>query len=159
MVSVDEIVRGLILGASQLYGSALAADAPPVFLLDSLRLSAGTPLQPGVYDNRWMVFPQDFPSANILLSKGISKVLVVRHERTELPSDLPHVLLRWQEAGLIVYSKDAMTSGPPTPLSIARPKWYRAAWQRALVMLRLRPNSAGGFGAVVPDPSSGYGIG
>jgi len=45
--------------------------------------------------------------------------------------------------------------GPAKPLEVRKPRWYRALWYRALVALRYRRNSAGGFGAVVPVPSQG----
>ena len=50
-------------------GPGLAAThAPPAFLLDSDRMKAPAP-DPGRFDNRWLVFPQDFPSAAFLRSR------------------------------------------------------------------------------------------
>jgi hypothetical protein len=45
--------------------------------------------------------------------------------------------------------------GLPQPLQVRKPSKFRHLWYRALVLLRLRRNSAGGFGSVIPMPSSG----
>src|SRR5918994_883853 len=71
-------------------------NAPPVFLIDANRMQPPVPPSPGKFDNRWVVFPQDFPSATLLRSRGVTDVLVIqRSERAQ--EDLAHVLLRWQQ--------------------------------------------------------------
>ena len=49
--------------------SKFTHNTPPAFLLDSNRLTAPRP-GPGAYDNRWMVFPQDFPSGTLLQARS-----------------------------------------------------------------------------------------
>jgi hypothetical protein len=133
----------------------LPADAPPAFLLDSNRLEGTTrPVNPGMFDNRWMVFPQDFPSASLLLAHGIQKALLVQKNRLEPQGDLAHTLLRWQEAGITILSKKLNDNAPPTAITVKRPSKYRAVWYRALAQLGLRRSSAGGFGSYIPEPTA-----
>ncbi|HEY6389259.1 MAG TPA: hypothetical protein VIX91_26560 [Candidatus Acidoferrum sp.] len=152
-------MRGLLLalcqGAKLLQFAKIADDAPPVFLLDSKRISS-VPLDEMAFDNRWMVFPQDFPSARLLLTIGIKRVVFVHDTfQSQPPEDLAHILLRWQEAGIGVESKSARFGEAPAPIRVTRPYRFRAAWYRALAVLGLRRNEAGGFGGYPPAPSSG----
>lgn len=156
IVSTALIFRALKEGAPELASAALLADAPPAFLIDSRRLLDQTHATPGKYDNRWLVFPQDFPSANFLLSRQIRRVLLL-HEKTEPQEDLAHVLLRWQEAGIEIVDASPTTSGFARPLEVRRPSSFRALAYRVFSLLGLRRNSAGGFGGIVPQPSSSSG--
>jgi hypothetical protein len=139
--------------------SRLPADAPPVFLLDSNRSAGGTIPSPGRFDNRWWVFPQDFPSANLVLSRGIDTVILAQAQAGPPQTDLAHVLLRWQEAGLRMFAKGVDDVAPPAVIQVQRPARFGWLWYRALVLAGLRRNSAGGFGAIVPIPGSGGGYG
>jgi hypothetical protein len=139
--------------------TSLAPDAPPAFLLDSRRFTPNRPPQPGDFDNRWMVFPQDFPSANLLLASGIEMVVVVQPSAGSPQQDLSQVLLRWQKAGLALRSVSTGGGDQATPQELVVPKpRYGWLWAGFLVGLGLRMHGAGGFGAVVPQPSqsSGY---
>jgi len=93
-------------------GLAVALDAPPAFILDSLRLKGTNPVREDMFDNRWMVFPQDFPSAKFLAEQKIRRVTLVQTEKTHPQEDLSHALLRWQEAGIEILAK---ASGDTTP--------------------------------------------
>ena len=54
----------LLVGSARVLASAgLVDDAPPAFLLDADRLGEGRPITPGWFDNRWVAFATDFPSA------------------------------------------------------------------------------------------------
>jgi len=119
-------------------------------------MAGGKTPSPGQFDNRWMVFPQDFPSASLLLAHGIRRVVVVEPAGRAPAEDLVHVLLRYQQAGIEVLIESLDAPGHPRPAKLARPSWFRAMFYRALVVLRLRRNSAGGFGAV-PQPTRGGG--
>ncbi|NOT31161.1 MAG: hypothetical protein HOP15_11995, partial [Planctomycetes bacterium] len=153
LVDNESIRAGLLDGASVLREAALAQAAPPAFVLDSRRTEGA--VAPRRFDNRWVVFPQDFPSAARLLSSGIRRVLLVQDGRSEPRSDLAHVLLRWQRAGLEILSLDLAGEAPAAPITVAKPSRFRALGYRALVALGLRKSSAGGFGGVVPPPSTG----
>jgi hypothetical protein len=151
-------MRGLLLalcqGTEVLRHVRLAPDAPPAFLLDSKRMNDQAQFSYDAFDNRWMAFPQDFPSAKFLMTKGIRKVVYVCDSFVKQPQeDLAHVLRRWQEAGILVESKSAHSPVSPVPIHVNRPNRFRAAWYRALASLGLRRNDAGGFGGYPPDAS------
>ena len=114
---------------------------------------------PGRFDNRWAVFPQDFPSASFLMSNGVRAVVLGQRLADEPQRDLAHVLLRWQEAGIQILLGALQRDASPEPIRVSRPGQFRALWYRALVLAGLRRNSAGGFGAVVPVPSQSSGFG
>jgi hypothetical protein len=149
------IVELIEQAATYLERLVIPPDAPPAFLLDADRLRCRAPPGPGHFDNRWMTFPQDFPSANFLLAQAIQSVLLVQAQPNQPQEDLAHVLLRWQEGGLRLRVVSPGAGNVPQPIEVRRPHLFRWAWHRALVTLGLRRNSAGGFGAVVPQPSSG----
>lgn len=149
----------------------LSPTAPPVFMLDTMRNPPRLPA-PGDYDNRWVVFPQDFPSADFLKRNGFTGVVYWRTRPASFNRDLDHVLIRWQDAGIAIFEyvdepcsvvaspKSELPPNPnasslPTALRVTRPMAYRGFWQRWLVAFGLRRSSAGGFGGVVPQPSSG----
>jgi hypothetical protein len=69
------ILRALRDGAVFLAAHALPDQAPPAFLLDSRRQSLPRPLRPGMLDNRWKVFAEDFPSAELLKQRGVSRAV------------------------------------------------------------------------------------
>ncbi|HUO08937.1 MAG TPA: hypothetical protein VM008_11590 [Phycisphaerae bacterium] len=154
VVPMQEISEALWQGAAVLKEARLAGDAPPAFLLDSRRLGRGRAAMTG-FDNRWLTFPQDFPSANLLQSRGIRRVIVISDGAKGILYDLTHVLLRWREAGISV--EEGEWGGETRPAALAKPRWYRRCWWMALAMAGLRRNSAGGFGAVVPEAASGGG--
>jgi hypothetical protein len=153
-------MRGLLLalcqGADQLRNVQLASGAPAAFLLDSKRMSGVSYNIDSAFDNRWLAFPQDFPSGRFLRNQGIRKVILVHDTFLKDPQeDLAHVLLRWQEEGIAIESKSARFGDAPVPIIVSRPFRFRAVWYRALAALGLRRNDAGGFGGYPPDPSSG----
>jgi hypothetical protein len=159
LVSVDAIVFALHGVEEALSGLRLPPDAPPVFLLDAERYAGGSFADPGRFDNRWWTFPQDFPSANFLLSHGIRSVVLGQKLSASPQRDLAHVLLRWQEAGIQILTCGVNDQTQPTSIHVERPDNFRSLWYQALVMAGLRRNSTGGFGGIVPEPSSGGGYG
>lgn len=157
VIPMDGVIAALCEGAVVLGPEQLPPDAPPAFLLDARRMKPERPASPGTYDNRWLVFPQDFPSARFLREKGVERVTLL--SATARPADdLAHVLLRWQEAGLTIWRADPGDARTLQSLEVQRPPRYRWVWYRLLAALGLRRNAAGGFGAVVPHPSSGGGF-
>ncbi len=155
VIDQGPILRALRRGATSLRTLTLAADAPPAFLLDDRRMSPAGPMRPGAFDNRWQVFPEDFPSARLLTARGFRRAVLVQRGRRQPQEDLAHVLRRWQDAGIAVEAKDVADGRPPLPITVASPRWYRALWHRALAILGLRRCRQGGFGRIVPEPGGG----
>lgn len=121
----------------------------PAFLLDSQRLD-GVPT-PGRYDNRWIVFPQDFPSGGRLIAEGIRDCFIIAQPQ-RVQDDLSHVLKRWQDAGIDMYE---VWGDRRTPVTIATPPWYRNVFYRVAALTGMRPNSYGAFGALIPIATAG----
>jgi len=152
-----ELREDLVRGASQLQTISLSPDARPAFLLDADRLAGRHAPSPGKFDNRWMTFPQDFPSGTFLREAGIASIILIQAYSVNPQEDLRQVFLRWQEAGLQILSKSLVDSRPPAPVAVTPTPKYRWFFQRALAMAGFRHNSAAGFGSVIPDPSTGAG--
>lgn len=149
VLDMRSLVREICKASARLKEMSFAADAPPAFILDSLRLQGTHPIGTYMFDNRWMVFPQDFPSARFLANRKIVHVTLIQ-EREEAPQDdLTHVLMRWQEAGIEILHR----SGKRT--TVSKPSRFKASWYRALAIIGLRRNSAGGFGSFIPATHGG----
>lgn len=157
-VQMKELVSQLILATDALQGIAIPDNAPPVFLLDTGRKGQRTSPPPGTFDNRWMVFPQDFPSGNMLREQGI-KTAIVLSNGTTLEEDLRHVLCRWQEAEIKIQVDDLNTTAGPADYTLTEPSGFRSVFYNVLAMFGFYRNSAGGFGGRVPVPSQGGGYG
>jgi hypothetical protein len=155
LVPAEVIPPLLVRGASYLAELDMPDDAPPAFLLDAGRMKGTASPSPGRFDNRWLVFPQDFPSATFLRAHRIESMLLVQ-TRGDLPQDdLAHVLRRYQEAGLPIEVLNPASDAPRRAIRVQRPSLFRALAYRLFATIGLRRNSAGGFGAVIPHPSSG----
>lgn len=150
LVDMELIARLLPDIAEKLKSRPPKPDAPPAFLLNSDRIQNGPGvLAPARYDNRWRVVPQDMPSAEFLIAAEIKRVIVVG----SIYDDLAHVLYRYQEARLQI-SRIAKEGDAPVAIEVSRPKSYKSLWYRLGVFAGLRRNSAGGFGAMTPDPAA-----
>jgi hypothetical protein len=160
VLNVKGVLELLARGAQELSGLRIPIDAPPAFLLDSHRMKPEGSLLPGSFDNRYIILPQDFPSAGFLKAHGITRVVWIRQSSTMTKltngkaEDLAHVLCRWQEAGLALHASDVDARGTE-PIRVTRPSQFRSLFYRAFALLGLRRNSAGGFGGIIPQPSSG----
>lgn len=157
-VDVTSVAEILYQGADYLSRQHIRQDAPPAFLLDARRMK-GMACQPGRYDNRWCVFPQDAPSADYMKSHGIDSIYV---RTNEIQNDLAHILMRYQKKGMRIYQ--ISDNSVPKSLTVVRPSHYKSFLYRFRTLLGLTRNAAGGFGGMVPEAtqSSGsryYGIG
>jgi hypothetical protein len=127
LVSLFAIMRALVVGASLL--GDLSPEAPPAFLLDSLRLRGDRPL-PGfaLYDNRWVVRATDFPSPQKLEQAGVRRALLIRSSFERPSADLEAVLLGWQKRGIELW-RMATTDDlpPPAPYVLSPRPWYARA--------------------------------
>jgi hypothetical protein len=146
VVDMSGLLRMFCAGAIALPRIALSAQALPAFLLDSHRMTGHRVLSDEMFDNRWQVFAQDFPSARFLVEHGVQRVVLVQEQKGQPQEDLAHVLLRWQEGGISLQNVGTQEGGPPEPILIARPSYFRRIWQRALAILGLWRSPSGGFG-------------
>jgi hypothetical protein len=154
VVPVEPIEHALGAGAAVLERLNIGQDARPAFLIDADRGSIAGAQEPGRYDNRWVVLPQDFPSGTTLLSRGIKQVIVIRQRTLGPDQDLTHVLLRWKDAGLELSGIALETGASAERLSLAVPSGFRSLWYAAIALMGLRRSSVGGFGSTVPQQTS-----
>jgi hypothetical protein len=159
VVDVASIMAALVAGAEGLATLHLPVDAPPAFLLDANRRTGGATvvrLEPGEFDNRSVSLTTDFPSGNLLRSRGIERAIVLQVTASQPQADLCHTLLAWQSGGGIrIEIQPADSTAPPQPATIRRPPWFGMLWQRFLATLGLRRHPLGGFGGVLPTPTAG----
>jgi hypothetical protein len=158
VVPVDAITRALGGGVAILSQSMIPADARPAFLVDANRGAAQGKEEPGRYDNRWIVLPQDFPSATTLLSRGIRGVTLIRRTGAVPDQDLTIVLKRWQDAGVRIRSVTTETREAHETVSLAVPSGVRWLWSGALALMGLRRSNVGGFGAQIPEQTGRSGF-
>ena len=161
VIDVDPIRSALGAGVDVLRRLTIAPDARPAFLIDANRgdprLNAETA---GYYDNRWIVLPQDFPSATFLASHGVREVVLIQRDSLNPSEDLSHVLRRWQEGGIRLRAWDLASGRTADPLTVPPPSRFRVAWYAAVALLGLRRSNVGGFGsAVAPQSTGGAGSG
>jgi hypothetical protein len=159
VLDVEPLRDALGAGAAVLPAMPLTPEAAPAFLLDSRRYDPRFSPREGAYDNRWIVLPQDFPSAIFLLSHGVREVTIVQREGLTPADDLVHVLRRWQEGGVKLRLLDLSTGRVVDPLEVPAPSRFRRAWYAAVALLGFRRSDVGGFGSTIPEQTSGRGGG
>ena len=154
LVDVAPVAAALLAGVAVLRELPLSSAAPPAFLLDSRRRENAQTARPGEFDNRWAVVPQDLPSGNHLRAAGITGVMV---RAARIQDDLTHILCRYQQGGVRLLHSAADETAAEA-LIVQPPSRFRSLWYCLGVFAGLRRNSAGGFGAIVPQPgSAGHG--
>jgi len=159
VIEVYPIVRALAAWARTMQTQRLLPDAPPAFLLDSRRTEPASTPEPGDYDNRWIVLPQDFPSGALLASRGFRFTTVIRRGGLTIRTDLAHVLRRWQEHGIRTRVIDAGANTATDYVDVPKPSLFRMAWYVAIALLGLRRSNVGGFGSTIPERGGGGGFG
>ena len=158
VIDVAPITRALGGGVARLAAMTLSREAPPAFLIDSRRDGVGAQVEPGSYDNRWVVLPQDFPSGALLQSRGITSAMLMRRNGLSVPADLAHVLRRWQEVGIRVNVADVATGRTATDVTVPKPSRFKLAWYAAVALLGLHRSNVGGFGSVIPHETGRRGF-
>jgi len=157
VIDVVPITQSLIEGAERLRRCVIPPDAPPAFLLDSRRNE--TPIvRAGDYDNRWMALPQDFPSGPLLIGSGIEVATVIQRGSLDLPSDLAHVLRRWQDAGMRIDVVDLASGRRAENAVVPKPSLFKRIWYATIALLGLRRSNVGGFGSPIPEDTDNGGI-
>lgn len=156
-VPTHALLAALVQVAEHLKSIDLPKDSPPAFLLDSNRLAEGKPIVPGLFDNRWVVFKTDFPSAGLLLRHEIKQVEFIH--RSQPREDILDVLRDWSQSGILLHHIDLAHPGPPNPLK-PKPAWLSSLsrfGRRIWAMMNLRPSPRGGYGGIVPESASSGG--
>ncbi len=114
------------------------------------------PVGPGVFDNRSVSLPTDFPSAERLRAGGVRRVILVQAAAGVPQPDLAHTLRRWQAAGLPVLRYATAEPGrSPAVIDVPRPGRFRSMWHGLVATIGLRRHPLGGFGGTLPVPSAG----
>jgi hypothetical protein len=155
IVPVTPLLSALVQGTARLKSAGLAADAAPAFLLDANRLGGEKPIVPGSFDNRWVVFATDLPSARFLALHRITAVALI-HRGTP-GEDLLDVLRDWNRSGIVLRHTDMNRPDPPSAFAAPGP-WLLGLSQfarRLWALLSLRRNPRGGYGGIVPESSGG----
>jgi len=147
LVDAAEIADGLRMGTDRLSKLSIPPDAPPVFMLDSRRMHGSK--APGLFDNRWCVFPQDMPSASYLNSMGIEKVIV--RTPVYVLEDLGQILFDYQKSGIALFELRNISDAPKA-ITARKPSLFKGFFYRLSVIAGLSRNSTGGFGSMVPYP-------
>jgi len=158
LINTEPIASAIGAGVAVLRTLTIKPDAPPAFLTDADRFEAVGAGEPGRYDNRWIVLPQDFPSATRLLASGVKAISVIQRRGLTPAEDLTHVLRRWQDGGLTITIVDLSSGRVDSNAQIPKPSAFRLAWYAAIAVLGLRRSNVGGFGAVVPEQSGRSGF-
>jgi hypothetical protein len=157
VVPVTNLLPMLIQGADRLNAAGLAIDSPPSFLLDANRLGGDKLFGPGCFDNRWVLFATDVPSANFLFHQRITTVQVIH--RGAMADDLLDVLRDWNRQGISLLHLDLDQPGPPIPFVVPR-TWrilLSRLTRRLWALTSLRHNPQGGYGGTVPEAESSGG--
>jgi hypothetical protein len=149
------IIHALRAGTEYLAARSLLAASPPAFLLDARRMTPLRRVRPGDFDNRWQVFPQDFPSIFFMRNRGFTRAVLVQRGRKEPQDDVKDVLLGWQNFEAWIQVKDVDDAAAPATVTLAQTAWYRWFPRRILETIGLRGAPRGGFGRIVPEPSHG----
>lgn len=111
----------LIWGAGELDGIELDKDAPPAFLLDTNRLQRFK-MEDALFDNSWDIYPQDIPSADLFISRGIRNIIVVGRAASKLQpisKDLAKILYKFSQKKLQIWWTDGYEI--PKKVRIRRP--------------------------------------
>jgi hypothetical protein len=154
VVPVTPLLSALVQGTDRLKAAGLSGDAPPAFLLDADRLGRGGPIAAGWFDNRWVVFATDLPSARFLAQHQITAVELVH--RGAPGEDVLDVLGDWNRAGISLWHTDLDRPGPASAFAVPGtwlPGLSRLA-RRLWALLSLRRNRRGGYGGIVPESES-----
>jgi hypothetical protein len=157
VIDVTPITAALGGGALRLKARPPGRLWPPAFLLDARRNLPADP-QPGSYDNRWVVLPQDLPSGAFLASRGIRGATLLQRDGLAIRSDLAHVLRRWQDNGIVVRVVDLESGQVAENVTVPKPSSFRLAWYAAIALLGLRRSNVGGFGSAIPEQTAHSGF-
>ena len=130
--------------------AAIAPEAPPVWICERERLGARRG-RPREFDNRYFLDDSVLPGTAVLRRHGLERVVYVAPSAAAEPiADVVDYFAELLLEGIAVYRVGIDSEGAPIePFAStpgARPSLVRAGYHRSAV---------GGFGTLVPEPSSG----
>jgi hypothetical protein len=152
LLSPEKIVPQLLRYASLIDSQRhlLSPTSPPVWLCDRNRFGFG-PGKPRDFDNRYYLDDSVLPGADILRASGIETVICVVPTSGEILKDD----LRFYFATLKQHGFNTLWTHLTDPelrlMELAVRPHKKPAFQE------FKRSSAGGFGAMIPEPSSGSG--
>jgi hypothetical protein len=147
VVDVNPIVAALASWAEELRRQHVPLSAPPAFLLDWRRGGEGKRVRLGMFDNRSVIFPSDFPSAAFLQEQGI-RTMVLVSETHQCPFDLATVLREWEAGGLEIKLQPVALPWSPTKLDLPVPSLFKRLSFWLAYRLGLQRNLSGGYGRI-----------
>ena len=154
-VDLLPLMRALRSSTDTLAALPLHDQAPPAFLLDAGRQRNIRPIAPGVYDNRSLSFPSDFPSAQRLRAAGIRSIVLVQEVSGRAQVDLEHTLRAWQDGRLVLFCKRAGDALAPVPMDIKPHGPFSLLALRLSALFVYKKNLFGGFGGYIPHRTAG----
>jgi hypothetical protein len=159
VIDQKPLLAALTEGAAYLDSLTLPPDAPPAFLLDARRQVPERPLTVGAFDNRWIIYPSDLPSARFFARQAIRRMWLIAAQ--EPASDVLDVFEGFLDGdGLELAFKDPAIPGPADPMRLERSPTGLGRWlRRDQLVQTMKPRlwlSRRGFGGrIEPPPSNG----
>jgi hypothetical protein len=153
VIPMDEVLAALCEGARFASAFPVGPALLPAFILDARRDGEGAPRLPGLFDNRWAVFPDDLPSARVLRTAGATRVVVVQ-QGDRAPMDLVEVLRAYAHAGLEILAYDPHAPRLPGPMVLPSPRWWGDFVERTKRRWTFWPRPDDGFGRRIPIPNA-----
>jgi hypothetical protein len=140
LVDTVSVRRELRVATTELAALSMPLDAPPAFVLDASRMAAKSIEVAGRFDNRWIVYPQDFPSGAKLREHGISRVVVIQ-QTDAIAEDVNDVLCGWQSEGLEIFTRRDGARTVDMKVLVKRTSRLKLLWRRVLRWLGFKTNS------------------
>ena len=108
LIPAEETLAGMIAFSPR--PAVASTQAAPVFLLDSWRLAYRfDEPDDGVYDNRYVLGPADFPDPEALRASGITRVIYVVEDLDDTETeedDLHTTFAAYRDAGIAIFMVD-----------------------------------------------------
>lgn len=112
IIDNSKIETALIYGANEIGKITIPPDAPPAFLLDSNRSHKRKTSEP-IFDNGWDLYSQDLPSADFLLERGITKIIV---RSRGIQNDLSVILYNFGKKGIRIFFTEGYLKAKEVPV-------------------------------------------
>ena len=165
LVPAEEALAGLVMMAPKL-PSPTDVSARPVFMLDSWRLAyKDETVEEEVTDNRYMLTSGDFPTADVLQTNGIHRIIYVINggaDDTREEDDLNELFVAYRAAGIeiAIVDLDWLTQVPEPDViwGVAlRPRLLFVEPRMTIIHdERFYLRARGGFGGVHGVPAGGW---